>query len=221
MQNIHYTATTDTEKYLTQPSTVNQDYSYLNETAEEEERFSSELTLENSDITDLELENNIDPYANLAESQRVDYANNPSNVKADWFAVLDENGVEGYIKYGRIGLNKNRELSLNNYRMLNMKNQKIFIPDGCGASLGMDGVIKLIIRSDTQKKKIPIGVLKCLSLTNDEITPRMNSMICDLKIPGSDQKFLKQYDTREMIHQRNLEQKKLNKIKDFEKNNEN
>lgn len=126
-------------------------------------------------------EKNVNNDNNYAELQKQDYIQNRSYDKQDWFAIFDEDNKEGYIKYGKLGLNKDRDLTLNQYAIVDINNKKIFIPEGYAIALRRTGVVVLVHRTKDNVTSIPIAQMKCLSLNNHEITPRPKSMVCDLK----------------------------------------
>lgn len=107
------------------------------------------------------------------------------NQENGWFSILDEHGCEGFLRLGHITINKNREVSMDNYVLLSINDQPIRVPENKKILIKSEGMI--VIKEDDNKKNhkpIKLGQLKFVSLSENDIIERYDSKVCDLNDSG-------------------------------------
>lgn len=140
-----------------------------------------------SSITDMNL--NAQYINNNCENNTKKNTNNKLNnsVKKEkrWFSILDKNGKEAFIHTRKdIKLNKNGELVVNHYRLLDTNNNTITIDDEHNVVIQPDNVIIITKKNDESEKNVTLSKLKSMKLNDSNVIKRKNNKIYDLNDSG-------------------------------------
>ncbi|VFP88382.1 Flagellar basal-body rod protein FlgF [Buchnera aphidicola (Cinara piceae)] len=102
-----------------------------------------------------------------------------------WFSILDDKGYEGFLVEGRVRINKNREVTMDGYRVLNIEDKVIKVPENKKILVKSEGLI-VIKEDDDKKNKKPtvLGQLKFISLNKNDVIARKHNKIYDLNDSG-------------------------------------
>ncbi|VFP79227.1 hypothetical protein [Buchnera aphidicola] len=107
------------------------------------------------------------------------------NSEIGFFSILDDQGCEGFLIEGRIRINKNREVTMNGYPLLNIKDTVIKVPENKKILVKSEGLI--VIKEDDDKKTnkpTVLGQLKFISLNKNDVVARKYNKVYDLNDLG-------------------------------------
>lgn len=107
--------------------------------------------------------------------------------KDNFFSALDNEGKEVFIRVDfkeKIKLNKNRELSIENFRLLDTDNNVIVIKNGYDVVVQPDFSIVVSKSNNDAKRNVFLSRIKSIGLEDSDIIPRKNSNFCDLNQSG-------------------------------------
>ncbi|WP_075433884.1 hypothetical protein [Buchnera aphidicola] len=148
---------------------------------------------------------------NVNQSQKNTPALDQENKKEiGWFSVLDGQGYEGFVKTGHIEVNKNREISIDNYTLLDIHNKPIIVPENKTILIKSEGIVVAQDAADLENNKVEfLGQLKNLALNNDDVIMRDDGAMYDLSDSG-----IEKYKQNELDIQNKLVSKKTSMKKD-------
>ncbi|VFP81509.1 hypothetical protein [Buchnera aphidicola] len=118
----------------------------------------------------------------LQENKTIKENDNP---EIGFFSILDDEGCEGFLIEGRIRINKNREVTMDGYPLLNIKDTVIKVPENKKILVKSEGLI-VIKENDDQKTNKPtvLGQLKFISLNKNDVIARKYNKVYDLNDLG-------------------------------------